>query len=538
MSAPHPTTPPNPAPARPRATLALLCALALAALWPVFTTDAQDANPDRPSRFDQFREYFYQPRLEEITKTLTRHDSALGEILRQRTALLWGADAALYYPALAQMDYEGLYQKDSTFIQRRAVWRSGLFATDVDFVEVSAYSLDGRVSLREMYALNRTDQRWAVVDSANFPLFERIQTVTDQEMTSRAGLRDFLLTLLSYAGYGSFVTLGTADTVYHGINLTEALGEEYYPYNREDFGDSSRVRFTACLRGGVDVTRWTFLFLGGSVLIEESEQLISVLDLPEEETAPAGEAEDTSAIAGLLTDVVPPRDSLTGAAAVLAREGEAPPPANTPDSGAPPVTAPGGVRLADLLTGAADASPQGMVSYEILEFTPVMPVDSGRAVTAPEFVNFIQPEYPIIGLRQGLVDEVELKIRIDTLGKARQALVSKRAEHPDAGFEVNAKRAAIESSFRPGTIDSVKVDMWLTYRLTFRLGGSQTTAPTPAPAVDSARSDTTKLDSLPGDTTKPDTTQSDSAVAPATDSLQTHTLTSDTSTSDSAEEND
>ena len=490
---------------------------------------------DPPAALDPPQDYYYQPDNQVYLKLLDKHERDVTEIVRQRMQKIWGPDATPYLQDLIDNPYHGYYQSDSVLSQRRTIWRSSLFAKDLDFIEVSISTFDGRFSLRETYAINRNDNRWTVIDSAGFPLFERILDVTSDNIDTREGRKRFLLTLLSYAGYGSYDILSHPDTMYHEIDLAKKLDEDYYPYKSVTRGDTTETTFTCCLRGGVEVSRWRIKYFGDGLLIDESEQLVTYEDLPKDESAAGTEPADTSKIAGLLTDVA----SDSGADS------------STTDSAgraiAPPrPQAPGGdIRLADLLQGKVKPAPSnGHVSYEILSVKLIMPTDSTPIEREPEFTRFAEPEYPPEALARGAEGEVEIMLRVDSTGKARQAMIRKKSGK-DVGFEISAKRAAQRSEFRPGTAGGKPVDMWLTYKLSFRMAGTRYKNNKPAKPDDqqtsnanndTAIADTAKVDSAQMDTTTSDTTHSDTIRSDTThgDTIDSDTVNSHTVNSDSA----
>ncbi len=479
--------------------------------------------PLASSQLDPPRQYYYQPDNQIYLDILDSYERDVTEIIRQRLQKVWGADATPYLEALTSTPYHGYYQSDSTLSQRRSLWRSSLFAQDLDFIAVSLSTYDGRFSLRETYAINRNDKRWVVIDSAGFPLFERIIEVSSDDLTNPQGQRDFLLTLLSYAGYGSYDILGSPDSVYHGIELAEVMGDDYYPFASEQHGDTTETSFTACLRDGVEVTRWMIKYFGDGLLIDESEQLVTYEDLPQEEDANTDSlaaASDSSVLAGMLSDI--PRDSLEGVSDSGNGGREIP---------QPRPQAPGGdIRLADLLSGTVKPPPvSGHVSYEILSAKLVLAGDSTLIDNIPEFTRFIEPVYPPEALQQRAEGVVEIMLRVDPTGKAKQAMIRKRSDKK-VGFELSAKTAGQLSEFRPGIVDGKPADMWLTYRLSFRLAGKRKTN------NQSAKPDSTVTDSLTNDTTLADSTNTDTLSIDSTsaDSTASDSIAIDSSVIDSS----
>ncbi len=457
------------------------------------------------SELDPPQDFYYQPDNQVYLKLLDKHERDVTEIVRQRMQKVWGADATPYLQDLVDHPYHGYYQSDSVLSQRRALWRSSLFAKDIDFVEVSISTFDGRFSLRETYAINRNDNRWAVIDSAGFPLFERVLDVTNDKIDTKQGLKDFLLTLLSYAGYGSYDILSHPDTMYHEIDLAKKLDEDYYPYKSVKKGDTTETTFTCCLRGGVEVSRWRIKYFGDGLLIDESEQLVTYEDLPQDEHAAGAGPADTSKIANLLTDVT--SDSGADSSSTdSAGRAIAPPRPQSPG---------GDIRLADLLQGKVKPSlSSGHVSYEILSVKLLMPTDSIAIEREPEFTRFIEPVYPPEALAKGAEGEVEIMLRVDSTGKAKQVMIRKKSGK-NIGFEFSAKNAAQRSEFRPGIAGGKPVDMWLTYKLSFRMAGTRYKNNEPA-KPDSAKTDSVKTDSTKADATSPDTMLTDTTKADTT----------------------
>lgn len=482
------------------------------------------------SPFTPFREHFDHPETAELLRVLSQSDQQVREIVRQRAKLLWGTDGESYLQRLGETPYTGYYTSDTTFIQRRTLWRSSLFARDLDFIEVSLHTSDTRFSLRETYAINRQSGAWAVIDSAGFPLFERTLQVTSDSINGEDGMQRFLLTLLSYAGYGSYQVVGSADTIYHGIEVSEFFANDFYYFDAVKTGDTTRVKFTTALINGVEISKWSVSIMPDGLLIDESEQVISYLDIPVREPE-ALESEEPDPLDSLLADVGDDTedtarskasgDTLTRAQKMAAAEeaGEG----VRPGAGSAGVA---GIRLRDLIgKGAVSPPVNGHVSYEIVRFVPMNVADTLLMDHGPTFIDFVRPVYPPLALAEELESVVTIRALVDSTGEVRKAMAFSDAKHEDE-FQRSAKEASAESLFRPGSVRGESVSMWLEYRLTFSLSGVIRHEETPAPdsgvgsGVDSTAEST--VDSV-SDT-----------LSSSTDSILTDSLLSDTSLIDSS----
>ncbi|MCH9031227.1 MAG: energy transducer TonB [candidate division Zixibacteria bacterium] len=473
-------------------------------------------------------EYFHQPRYSAAMEIIESQEALVSQIIKERALQIWGENATKYFENSGLKPYSGLYQSDSVFIQRRTVWVSSLFARDIDFMEVSLYTRDGVYALRETYAINRNNKSWRVIDSAGFPFFERSLEITAETIDSDNEFRDFILTTLSYAGYGSYTVLETVDTVYHRIDLSESIGEKFMPFLSKSIGDTIEIQFTGSLNGGVDVTNWIIKYHPEGIVIEEYEQLISYESLPEIEPDEQLRSTDPLEKANLLTDVESEEDTALDSSMQAFSKNN--------------------IRLADLIKGNFPPPPAGHTTFEILSSYIADSSSSDTLTSEPQFIFFRQPPYPAKALKDNIEGEVEIQCLIDTTGqpvKPRLITTSDSA----AAFDKSALAAVFLSEFRPGYVGETKVETYINYKVKFHLAArfpteseeknvDSTGVSTDTNSADIGVLDTAKVDSITdttADTTK-DTaadTASDTTSTPTLDTAIFDTTTIDTTANDS-----
>lgn len=92
----------------------------------------------------------------------------------------------------------------------------------------------------------------------------------------------------------------------------------------------------------------------------------------------------------------------------------------------------------------------------------------GPGVTSPKLVRFEEPEYPPIARRLRAEGVVVVSVLVDENGAVTDARVVQRAAR-DVGFEEAALEAARSARYQPATKGGVRVKMWKTLRIPFRL---------------------------------------------------------------------
>ena len=476
-------------------------------------------------------EYFHQPRYSTALEIIDSQEALVSRIVKERALQIWGENAAKYFENSGLKPYSGLYQSDSVFIQRRAVWVSSLFAKDIDFVEVSLYTTDGVYALRETYAINRNNESWRVIDSAGLPFFERALEITSETIDSDNEFRDFILTTLSYAGYGSYTVLETVDTVYHRIDLSESIGEKFLPFLSKPLGDTIEIQFTGSLNGGVDVTNWIIKYHPEGIVIEEYEQLISYESLPEIEPDEQLKSTDPLEKADLLTDVESEEDSAV-------------------DNSTQALSV-NNIRLADLIKRNSPPPSTGHATFEILSSRLADSSLYDTLSSEPQFIFFHQPTYPARALKDNIEGEVEIQCLIDTTGRPLKPKLITTSDI-EAAFDRSVMAAVFLSEFRPGYVGNTKVETYINYKVKFHLAARSPAGPeeeninstgvstdtaedsTNANSADTSLRDTARADSIAdttSDTANGDTSSSDTT---STDSLLPDTATSDTTAFDTA----
>lgn len=95
-------------------------------------------------------------------------------------------------------------------------------------------------------------------------------------------------------------------------------------------------------------------------------------------------------------------------------------------------------------------------------------VPLGPGVTPPKLVRFEKPEYPPIARRLRAEGVVVVSVLVDETGKVIDTRVVQRASK-EVGLEEAALEAARSAVYRPATKDGVRVKIWTTLRIPFRL---------------------------------------------------------------------
>ena len=95
-------------------------------------------------------------------------------------------------------------------------------------------------------------------------------------------------------------------------------------------------------------------------------------------------------------------------------------------------------------------------------------VTMGPGVEPPKVVRFRRPEYPPIARRLRVEGEVVVAVLVDETGEVAETRLVRGASR-DVGLDEAALAAARSATFQPATKNGVRVKMWTTLRIPFRL---------------------------------------------------------------------
>ena len=95
-------------------------------------------------------------------------------------------------------------------------------------------------------------------------------------------------------------------------------------------------------------------------------------------------------------------------------------------------------------------------------------VQMGPGVVPPQLVSFEKPEYPPIARRLRIQGEVVVGVLVDENGNVADARLE-RSVPQKVGINEAALDAARKAKYRPATKDGVRVKMWTTLKIPFRL---------------------------------------------------------------------
>jgi len=95
-------------------------------------------------------------------------------------------------------------------------------------------------------------------------------------------------------------------------------------------------------------------------------------------------------------------------------------------------------------------------------------VQLGPGVEPPQLVSFDKPEYPPIARRLRIQGEVVVGVLVDENGNVADARLE-RSVPQKVGINEAALNAARKAKYRPATKDGVRVKMWTTLKIPFRL---------------------------------------------------------------------
>jgi protein TonB len=92
----------------------------------------------------------------------------------------------------------------------------------------------------------------------------------------------------------------------------------------------------------------------------------------------------------------------------------------------------------------------------------------GPGVTPPKLVRFEKPEYPPIARRLRVQGVVVVSVLVDETGAVLEARLVQSASS-EMGLDEAALGAARSARYEPATKDGVRVKMWTTLRIPFKL---------------------------------------------------------------------
>jgi TonB family protein len=91
-----------------------------------------------------------------------------------------------------------------------------------------------------------------------------------------------------------------------------------------------------------------------------------------------------------------------------------------------------------------------------------------RCDQMPVEVSMVQPKYPDLARRSGIVGAVWVKALIDKEGHVRDAIIVK-SSGAEAGFEEAALEAARQSIWKPAISNGIPIAIWVTYKVEFMI---------------------------------------------------------------------
>jgi len=114
----------------------------------------------------------------------------------------------------------------------------------------------------------------------------------------------------------------------------------------------------------------------------------------------------------------------------------------------------------------AEPPPQPPQDPEVREGDLVGP---GPGVTSPVLVSFDKPSYPPIARRMKIEGDVVLSLLVDETGRVLEARLIRGVGGKGGGLHEAALKAARRARYRPATKNGVRVKMWTTLKIPFRL---------------------------------------------------------------------
>lgn len=121
----------------------------------------------------------------------------------------------------------------------------------------------------------------------------------------------------------------------------------------------------------------------------------------------------------------------------------------------------------DLPVIALPATGEGPMVRE----TPVPPPPLIAAIVDPRYARDFQPEYPGIGIRQGLEGSATVRVLIGADGRVKQ--IEQVSATIPAFFEATRKQALSRWRFKPASRGGVPQESWKTMTVRFVLSGAQ-----------------------------------------------------------------
>ncbi|MGD2113477.1 MAG: TonB family protein [Acidobacteriota bacterium] len=95
-------------------------------------------------------------------------------------------------------------------------------------------------------------------------------------------------------------------------------------------------------------------------------------------------------------------------------------------------------------------------------------VEPGPGVIPPQLVTFAKPEYPPVARRLRVEGTVVVSVLVDENGDVIESRLDQRVRQK-VGINEAAQEAARRAKYRPATKDGVRVKMWTTLKIPFRL---------------------------------------------------------------------
>jgi len=124
------------------------------------------------------------------------------------------------------------------------------------------------------------------------------------------------------------------------------------------------------------------------------------------------------------------------------------------------------LRATDIIGGGGNDSLAIDVPTE--EYLPSSPEEFVPYDVEPKMIKEVEPDYPELARKAGIVGVVYISALIDKHGKVRDAKIAK-ASGANAGFEEEAIKAAYKNEFKPAIANNEPTACWVTYKVEFKL---------------------------------------------------------------------
>ncbi|MDY7096260.1 MAG: energy transducer TonB, partial [Acidobacteriota bacterium] len=95
-------------------------------------------------------------------------------------------------------------------------------------------------------------------------------------------------------------------------------------------------------------------------------------------------------------------------------------------------------------------------------------VTAGPGVSPPVLVSIDEPKYPAIARRARVEGDVILSLLVDERGRVQEVKIV-QGVRSKTGLNEAAAEAARTARFKPATKEGVRVKMWATLKIPFRL---------------------------------------------------------------------